>query len=208
MRYAPCKKHKCQFYGLTGVHEIGKDCPAFGKKCHGCNKWNHFSSMCKPGNNHSHKNRKQKSGGGKKERIKKTTNHAESTSSDDEHLSKTKKIREMGKDSGNYQTVAVRLNEDVVMEADNVADVNIMDEHQFKAFIHRTNQSSFEQGDSLKENVVNQSPKDPNQQLEDYLPLSMALAQETPRLAQDMPRPTKDKLRPAQDVPRGGRIIV
>ena len=28
----PGKKHKCQFCGLTGVHEKGKDCPAFGKK--------------------------------------------------------------------------------------------------------------------------------------------------------------------------------
>ena len=89
--------------------------------------------------------------------IKKTTEHAESTSSDDEHaestssddevfsqaaehLAQAKKIREIGKDGGNYRTVAVRLNDvDVVMEADSGADVNIMDEHQFKAFIHRTN---------------------------------------------------------------------
>ena len=40
----PGKKHiKCQFCGLAGVHEKGKDCPAFGKKCHKCHKWNHFS---------------------------------------------------------------------------------------------------------------------------------------------------------------------
>ena len=56
------------------------------------------------------------------------------------HLAQAKKIREIGKDGGNYRTVAVRLNDvDVVMEADSGADVNIMDEHQFKAFIHRTN---------------------------------------------------------------------
>ena len=113
--------------------------------------------MCKSGNNRSHKPRKQKPGRGKKGRIKKTTEHPESTSSNDEHaestssddeffsqaakhLAQAKKIREIGKDRGNYQTVAVRLNDvDVVMEADSGADVNIMDEHQFKAFIHRTN---------------------------------------------------------------------
>lgn len=59
-----------------------------------------------------------------------------------------------------------------------------------------------ERRDSLEENVVSQSPKDTNHQLEDYLPLSMALARETPRPVQDMPRPTRDKPRPAQDVPR------
>ena len=154
----PGKKHKCQFCGLTGVHEKGKDCPAFGKKCHKCHKWNHFSSVCKSGNNRGYKPRKQKPGGAKKKRIKKTTadhaefrssddEHAESTSSDDEffsqaaeHLAQAKKISQIGKDGCNYRTVVVRLNDvDVVMEADSGADVNIMDEHQFKAFIHRTN---------------------------------------------------------------------
>lgn len=62
----PGKKHKCQFCGLTGVHEKGKDCPAFGKKCHKCHKWNHFSSVCKSGNDRSYKPRKQKPGRVKK----------------------------------------------------------------------------------------------------------------------------------------------
>ena len=62
----PGKKHKCQFCGLTGVHEKGKDCPAFGKKCHKCHKWNHFSSVCKSGNNRGYKPRKQKPGRAKK----------------------------------------------------------------------------------------------------------------------------------------------
>ena len=53
---------------------------------------------------------------------------------------RAKKIRQIGKAGGNYRTVVVRLNDvDVVMEADSGADVNIKDEHQFKAFIHRTN---------------------------------------------------------------------
>ena len=114
--------------------------------------------MCKSGNDRGYKHRKQKSGRAKKRRIKKTTaDHAESTSSDDEHaestssddeffsqaakhLAQAKKISQIGKDSGNYRTVVVRLNDvNVVMEADSGADVNIMDEHQFKAFINRTN---------------------------------------------------------------------
>ena len=60
-----------------------------------------------------------------------------------QHLSQAKKIREIGRDDGNYQTVAVRLRDVyVVMEADSGADVKIMDEHQFKAFIHRMNDKS------------------------------------------------------------------
>ena len=105
----PGKKHKCQFCALTGVHEKGKDCPAFGKKCYKCHKWNHCSSVCNSGNNGSHKPRKQKPGRVEKGRITKTTEHAESSSSDDEffsqtaeHLAQAKKMRETGKDGGNY----------------------------------------------------------------------------------------------------------
>ena len=47
-------------------------------------------------------------------------------------MAQAKKIREIGKDGGNYQTLTVRLN-DVDVEADSGADVNIMDKHQFKA---------------------------------------------------------------------------
>lgn len=143
----PGKKHKCQYCGLFGVHEKGKDCPAYGKKCHKCHKLNHFSSVCKSENTRSHKFRRQKQSKRKSSgRIKKTTEDAESTSSDDdffgqavEHLKQAKKIRVIGKNGDDYRTVMVRLNDvDVLMEADSGADVNIMDEHQFKAFSHRT----------------------------------------------------------------------
>ena len=110
-------------------------------------RWNHYSIVCKSENARDYKFKRQKPSRGKsKGRIKKTTEDTESTSSDDEffslaaeYLSQAKKIGEIGKDSGNYRTVTVRLNDvDVLMEADSGADVNIMDEHQFKAFIHRT----------------------------------------------------------------------
>ena len=62
-------------------------------------------------------------------------------------------------------------------------------------------QNSSGQRDSLNEDVINQSPKDANQQLQDYPSLSMTPAQETPRPVQDMAGLTKHKLRPAHDVP-------
>ena len=80
-------------------------------------------------------------------RIKKTNEHAESTNLEDEffsqaaeHQSQAKKIREIGKDESSYRTVTERLNAVyVVMETDSGADVNIIEEHQFKTFIHATN---------------------------------------------------------------------
>ena len=62
-------------------------------------------------------------------------------------------------------------------------------------------QNSPGQRDSLNEDVINQSPKDANQQLQDYPSLSMTQAQETPRPVQDMAGLTKHKSRPAHDVP-------
>ena len=62
-------------------------------------------------------------------------------------------------------------------------------------------QNSPGQRDSLNEDVVNQSPKDASQQLQDYSSLSMTPAQETPRPVQDMTGLTKHKPRPTHDVP-------
>ena len=138
------KPWKCGFCGLIGAHVKGKDCPAFGKKCNKCHKWNHFAVVCK---SQSNRFRKQKPGKGKvKRRIKKTTEAGESTSSDDEffgqaaeHLSQAKKVKRIGGVGTTSRCVKVKLNDvDVQMEADSGADVNIMDEHQFKAFVHRS----------------------------------------------------------------------
>ena len=138
------KPWKCGFCGLLGAYVKGKDCPAFGKKCNKCHKWNHFAVVCK---SQSNRFRKQKPGKVKvRRRIKKTTEAGESTSSDDEffgqaaeHLSQAKKVKQIGGVSTTCRCVKVKLNDvDVQMEADSGADVNIMDEHQFKTLVHRS----------------------------------------------------------------------
>ena len=81
-----------------------------------------------------------------KRRVKKTTEGAESTCSDDEffgpaaeHLSQAKKVTRMGGVSNTSRSVRVKLNYvDVQMKADSGADVNIMDKHQFRVFVHRS----------------------------------------------------------------------
>ena len=141
---------------MTGVHEKGRDCPAYGKKCRKCHKWNHYSSVCKFEGSHGQNFRGRKPGRGRtRGTIKKTTEDAESTSSDDEffgqaaeHLAQAKKVR---RDGSKDRTVTVRLNDvDVQMEADSGAEVNIMDRHQFKAFIHRTHDKPILEGSKVK----------------------------------------------------------
>ena len=150
------KPWKCGFCGLLGAHVKGKDCPAFGKKCNKCHKWNHFAVVCKSQGNRS---RKQKPGKVKfRRRIKKTTEAGESTSSDDEffgqaaeHLSQAKKVKQVGGVSTTSRRVKVKLNDvDVQMEADSGADVNIMDEHQFKALVHRSSVKPVLQPSNVK----------------------------------------------------------
>ena len=124
--------------------------------CNKCHKWNHFAVVCK---SQSNRFRKQKPGKGKvKRRIKKTTEAGESTSSDDEffgqaaeYLSQAKKVKRIGGVGTTSRCVKVKLNDvDVQMEADSGADVNIMDEHQFKAFVHRSSDKPVLQPSNVK----------------------------------------------------------
>ena len=91
-------------------------------------------------------------------RIKKTTEEGESKSSDDEffrqaaaHLLKAKKVKQIGGVSTSSRCVKVKLNHvDVQMEADSGADVNNMDEHQFKALVHRSSVKPAPQTSNVK----------------------------------------------------------
>ena len=131
-------QQQCDFCG----YNHGKEdwCPAIGKIYRNCNKRNHFSSVCHaPNNKETKASRQYEQQTG---RIKRATGD-ESTSSDDEcfiqevrHLLQAKKIKE---DRISSKTVRVRLDDiDINAEPDSGADENVMDEHQFKALIHRT----------------------------------------------------------------------
>ena len=150
------KPWKCGFCVLPSAHVKGKDCPAFGMKCNKCHKWNHFAVVCK---SQSNRFRKQKPSKGKvKRRVKKTTEAGESTSSDDEffgqaaeHLLEAKKVKQIGGVGTTSRCVKVKSNDvDVQMEADSGVDVNIMDKHQFKAFLHRSSDKPVLQPSNVK----------------------------------------------------------
>ena len=117
-----------------------------------CQKFNHFSSVCKskgPPNSkkwqEQRPNYKPPENPGHKRRIKKTTEEEDadnSKSSDDEficqavrHLKEMKKIKAAGED----RTVSVKIEDvDVRAEPDSGAEVNVLDEHQFKALANRS----------------------------------------------------------------------
>ncbi|KAJ7377510.1 hypothetical protein OS493_028493 [Desmophyllum pertusum] len=39
------KKHGCEYCGQVGTHPEGENCPAYGKKCSKCQRFNHFSTL-------------------------------------------------------------------------------------------------------------------------------------------------------------------
>ena len=132
---------QCGYCGL--VHGNGQKCPAFGKKCMKCPKMNHFAAVCRTKSDNGKVEKKtgkpRKLGYGVKKTT--TTEYDDSTSSDDEfiveHLEDVKKIQEQG----NYRkTVILRIDDvDMRVEPNSGAGVNLMDEHQFKALVHRSN---------------------------------------------------------------------
>ena len=125
-------KIKCSYCGLTGKHPPGRDCPAYGKKCHKCGNMNHFQSACKAKD--SKEKMKDKGSFGKK--IKATKKDDPETSSDDEYFAKLVILKVS--DKKEEKTLNVKMNEILIkIEPDSGAEVNLMDEHQFKSLKKR-----------------------------------------------------------------------
>ncbi|KAL9952955.1 hypothetical protein ACROYT_G040288 [Oculina patagonica] len=119
------------YCGKTGTHTPGRNCPAYGKQCLKCGKYNHYASCCTTGAQPQER----------RGQIKKTTEAEETSSGSDDdyiylqetaqHLHRVKKIR-----SGqNQETVLIDIGD---IEPDSGASANVMDEYQFKALKHRS----------------------------------------------------------------------
>ena len=37
----------CRYCGMSGLHPIGRQCPAYGKRCFKCHKIDHFAAVCR-----------------------------------------------------------------------------------------------------------------------------------------------------------------
>ena len=135
----PNKGKQCDKCGGE-QHARPEDCPARGRNCMNCRKRGHYAIVCrsKP---HTRQPRRKEN---QKKHVRKTAadESDNSTSSDDEffeHLKQAKNIKSM---TEHNKTITLRLDDvDVRIEPDSGADVNIMDEHQFKAFVHRSKET-------------------------------------------------------------------
>ncbi|KAJ7377507.1 hypothetical protein OS493_028490 [Desmophyllum pertusum] len=84
------KKHGCGYCGQVGTHPEGKNCPAYGKRCSKCQRFNHFSTVCRADNNMETQQHipewRQPEDTKQKRNVKRTTEDLpdSSTSSDDE----------------------------------------------------------------------------------------------------------------------------
>lgn len=128
------KNIACKFCGLTNKHPPGRNCPAYGKFCDICGRKNHFATVCRAPQD-------------KKVRAMYRDDKSE-TSSDEEYLQAAtkhvhrekriftviKKTRRSSNSKTTENTVYVRINDiDMAAEPDTGAEVNVMDEHQYKA---------------------------------------------------------------------------
>ncbi|PFX34144.1 hypothetical protein AWC38_SpisGene940 [Stylophora pistillata] len=133
------------YYGKNGDHKPGQNCPAYGKQCLKCGKYNHFAKCCKsnPGKEttESNKGTKPQQKQRQQQRVIKTTDSSED--SDDGFLQQTarhlnyeaKKVRSSNKTN----TVRLRIADlDADVEPDRGASINIMDEYQFRTLKHRS----------------------------------------------------------------------
>ena len=150
--------HQCQYCGYD--HRKGDNCPAFGKRCRKCNKENHFSSVCRSAGTPRVDSQKQGTGQNHQSgRIKRTTEEDSSISSDDDYfvqaVTNSFQAKKITGTQKRKQTVTVRLNDvDIRMEPDSGAEVNLMDEHQFQALLHRTNEKPTLEQCQIKLNTL------------------------------------------------------
>jgi hypothetical protein len=147
--------NQCGYCGLTGAHRDGQNCPAYGKKCGKCHRWNHYTSVCKSGMHGGGRDSGERNNPSRREsytwrgrqqrQIKKTTEQRDDSdiSSDGEYFDQKVKhieIKQIQQAENHNKTVMVRIDDvDTHVEPDSGADVNIMDEHQFKALQNRSN---------------------------------------------------------------------
>lgn len=134
----------CGYCGLRRVHPDRRNCPAYGKTCNKCQRPNHFAAVCRADRyrNSMDKNRYDTKRG--RNQVKKTSERESDSgdTSDEEFLSQSiahMRIKRVNKRYSLDKTVPLMINDILVRaEPDSGADVNVMDEFQFRALKHRS----------------------------------------------------------------------
>ena len=158
-QYRNEERKVCMFCGQYHSFRRREECRAYGKQCNKCSKWNHFAIVCRnqTGQNRQETRRDRDQRNGKHSRrqakrardVRRTADDnysdTESESSFDEDFMSSAvnhlRVRrvQVNKIKTHSKTVPVMLNDvNVKVEPDSGADVNVMDEYQYRAFKHRT----------------------------------------------------------------------
>ena len=104
------KGRSCDYYGKTGAHPPGRDCPAYEQQCLKCGRYNHYESCCRIGAQPHEGSKETKAG-----RIKKTSETEETSSDSDDdymYLQETAQHQHRVKKRGsgpNQDTVLIRI---------------------------------------------------------------------------------------------------
>lgn len=110
-----------------GTYPHADVCPAQGKKCHNCNKYNHFKKMCRQPNTRRNQSRGA-SGGGARRHVNSIPEESED-SSEDEY---TYGINVVGKQN-KVPTTQIKINNATCkLLIDTGASVNILDDETYK----------------------------------------------------------------------------
>ncbi|CAG2242188.1 unnamed protein product [Mytilus edulis] len=163
-------KFNCGYCGFE--HCEGNKCPAYGKQCRNCEKYNHFASVCRA----EKKKQQYRAGNFRREgrSVKKTMEEKIETDSntdisdydEDEdyfgetikHIMKIRKVKTIQGIRDIEKTVTVRIDDvDVRVEPDSGADVNVMDENQFVKFQSKTYSSPVLEKSKIKLSTLQNS---------------------------------------------------
>ena len=143
-RKAESEINPCGYCGLKKMHTDRRSCPAYGKTCAKCQKPNHFASACRADRFRTPIHKKNYDIRRGRNRVKKTLEQESDSedTSDDDFLSQSvahMNIKRVKKKYSLEKTVPLMINDiSVRAEPDSGADVNVMDEFQFRALQHRS----------------------------------------------------------------------
>lgn len=139
---------RCGNCGLAKTHRDRADCPAYGKHCNRCRKLNHFAAVCRADEYKQALNSRQRDkrqGQRGRNDIKKATEYESDSpnSSDEEFITQSNAHMTVKKVKRRYslkKTVPLTINDvSVRAEPDSGAEVNVMDEYQYRALKYRSN---------------------------------------------------------------------